>query len=73
MEEISEVLEAEEAYQTFQYLQENAQHHNVHVTRDYPQIEFLNDRQELMKEIIMNGTPDDQEILEQITRELNRP
>jgi hypothetical protein len=36
MEEISEVLEAEEAYQTFQYLQENAQHHNVHVTRDYP-------------------------------------
>lgn len=73
MEEISEFLEAEEAYQTFEYLQENAEHHHVHVTKDIPQISFLNDHEKLMREIVVNGTPDDKEILDQLNRDLRTP
>ncbi len=59
MGEITSILEAEEAYQTFEYLKENA---SQYIIARVPKIKYLNDKEALMKEIVINGAPDDQEL-----------
>lgn len=59
MGEITSILEAEEAYQTFEYLKEYANQHNV---ARVPKITYFNDKDALMKEVMINGAPDEQEL-----------
>ena len=59
MEEIAKILEAEEAYLTFDYLRENAKQQNVSAIQ-LPDLPYINDKESLMKAIMVNGGAPDE-------------